>query len=308
MKVVAFLLLVALFVQVALAQACPSPLLEVNDRQLGLKVCRSTGVEQQKALQVGLQCTQAYGYLSVLLKFKPTVVLLVLDEQDWDTFSSSPIFGMPNYFDGKLVVSGGKNSLFDSLSDLIVQYLSPYIPLVEQVYPYSEVNGTLTFDLSPFSDLLVVHELAHSFHEQNTRLNNFTRNWLNEFFADYCLEGFVSTLQPKLAAPLHTFPYVFLHINASIFPYRTLQDLDTLYDQVGGDNYAWYQCNFHYGSHVVFNTTGQQGISTLYNAFLDKYDYLNGLTDDKFCDFLYQNTNTVLGDFCAKFPPAVVPL
>jgi hypothetical protein len=62
--------------------------------------------------------------------------------------------------------------------------------------------------LVPFADMLVVHELAHAFHDGVPFV--FPRSWLTELFANMALYAFVVANEPDRSSHLETLPRVAL--------------------------------------------------------------------------------------------------
>src|SRR2546425_12796022 len=65
----------------------------------------SRGLETRDR-SIAERCARAYRFLSKVLEFEPKASLLVLSPQDWSGRSSHPVYGMPNYEAGNLIVAG----------------------------------------------------------------------------------------------------------------------------------------------------------------------------------------------------------
>ena len=158
----------------------------------------SPGLET-RGRSIAERCARAYRFLSKVLEFEPKASLLVLSPQDWPGRSSHPVYGMPNYEAGNLIVAGEESSFWGSFVDMIKD-ASPSL-LKEAQITYGS-DGRI--DLAPFFDLLAVHELAHIFHDQVPF--HFPRAWLTEFFANLCLHAYVASVEPEQLPTLETFP------------------------------------------------------------------------------------------------------
>ena len=77
-------------------------------------------------------------------------------------------------------------------------------PVAAQVL--DQVYGTGADRLAPFADMLVVHELAHAFHDGVPFV--FPRSWLMELFANMALYAFVVAEEPDRSLHLETLPRV----------------------------------------------------------------------------------------------------
>src|SRR5256885_5037577 len=64
----------------------------------------SPGLET-RGRSIAARCARAYRFLSKVLEFEPKASLLVLSPQDWSGRSSHPVYGMPNYEAGNLIVA-----------------------------------------------------------------------------------------------------------------------------------------------------------------------------------------------------------
>src|SRR3989449_9050731 len=78
----------------------------------------SPGLET-RGRSIAERCTRAYRFLSKVLEFEPKASLLVLSPQDWSGRSFHPVYGMPNYEAGNLIVAGGENRFFGGLVEMI---------------------------------------------------------------------------------------------------------------------------------------------------------------------------------------------
>ena len=74
-------------------------------------------------------------------------------------------------------------------------------------------------DLSPFFDLLIVHELAYVFHHTGNCI--FPHRWLMEFFCNLCLHAYVAEIESEQLPILETFPRLMSKVDPSDFEHRT---------------------------------------------------------------------------------------
>jgi hypothetical protein len=102
-----------------------------------------------------------------------------------------------------------------------------------------QVYGTGADRLAPFADILVVHELAHAFHDGVPFV--FPRSWLMELFANMALYSFVVAKEPDRSLDLETLPRVALE-NGLLNPVaRDLRYFEAFYPYIEPLTYVWYQ-------------------------------------------------------------------
>ena len=226
----------------------------------GLPAYASRGLER-RASSVTELCARAYRFLGGLLDFKPRVTVLVLSEADWPSRSAVALYGMPNYAEGNLCIAGERAAFWREIVDGIIGAFPEAEGELRPVY--GQPDGTI--DVSPFFDLLAVHELAHEFHAQGGV--RFPRLWLREFFCNLALHAFVASEEPSALPVLETFPRLVARIPATAFPCRTLDAFEAVYDGMPGPNYGWYQCRMHVAAKELYDAGGVEPIRRLWRAF-----------------------------------------
>ena len=219
----------------------------------------SPGLET-RGRSIAERCARAYRFLSKVLDFEPKASLLVLSPQDWSGRSSHPVYGMPNYEAGNLIVAGEESSFWGSFVDMIKDASPSLLKEAQATYGSGE-----RIDLAPFFDLLVVHELAHIFHDQVPF--HFPRAWLTEFFANLCLHAYVASVEPEQLSTLETFPRLIVALGPDKFRYRTLEAFEALYTKVGPQNYGWYQCRLHLAAKKVYDAEAISALQKLWKTF-----------------------------------------
>lgn len=225
----------------------------------------SAGTED-RARSVADRCARAREFLSEAFSVdRPEITLLVLSKEDWGTNAPGPPYGMPHYRDGRLVVAGTDSEFWTKLLAMLDRADPELRRKVDEVY--STPGGT---NLSPFFDLLAVHELAHAFHLQNE--GSFFRLWLQELFANLCVHTYIASAVPDQLPLLVTFPHAFTSIDPHEFRHRSLRDFDRLYSGVGDANYAWYQCGFHVAAQRLHDQAGAECVRRLWRAFFSLSD------------------------------------
>ena len=207
-------------------------------------------------------CQGAYYFLSDTFATHPDVTVLVLALEDWSHYTTEPTYGMPHCLDEHLLVLAGENSDFwTSMVPSLDTVTSETAAAVRAAY--GQPDGTV--DVSPFFDLLTIHELAHVFHEQAAI--QFPRKWIQEFFANLSLHTYVATQQPAQLPVLEAFPRLIVEADSLHVRYHRLADFERLYMAVGPQNYGWYQCRLHVAAREVFEAGGISVLQDLWGAF-----------------------------------------
>lgn len=120
---------------------------------------RTSASTREQAGRLAGRCARAYSYLGDVLAFRPRCALVVLNRADWSERASNPAYVMPYYDAGNLFLQGEPSDLTARLEEVAGSAPPPAAEELDQVY------GTGADRLAPFADMLVVHELAHAFHD-----------------------------------------------------------------------------------------------------------------------------------------------
>ena len=217
----------------------------------------SAGLETRAAL-IGRIAADSHAYVAGLLGFSPDTQLLVLSEADWPSRTDTPVYGLPNAFNGTLVVAGTEAPFWGELTEMVAEEDQPELARV-----YSS-GGDGAIPLGPFFDLIAVHEVAHVFHEGS---QHFPRLWLQELFANLCLHGWVAERSPESLPILLTLPSLGAKAAPEAFAYRTRDDFERLYSSVGGPNYVWFQFRLQLEAAALYDRAGSAAITRLFEAF-----------------------------------------
>lgn len=225
-------------------------------------VFASAGTEQ-RAQSIAARCRNAHNFLRSTFEFEPQVCVLVLTPEDWSEYATYPVYGMPHYTDERtLVVAGRESDFWQSMSPPPAALLPEAAQALEAAY--GQPDGSV--NLSPFFDLLAVHELGHLFQFQATC--QFPRLWLAELFCNLCLHAYTVALEPERLPALETFPRMVASLGDAGLRYRSLGDFERLYIDVGAQNYGWYQCRFHVAAKHIYKAGGVEALQRLWRAFL----------------------------------------
>lgn len=221
----------------------------------------SAGTEQ-RARSIAARCRNAHDFFGATFEFEPQLRVLVLAPEHWGEYAASPVYGMPHYTDERtLAVAGQDNGFWQSMSPP-VEVLPPQAAHAMRD-AYGRPDGSI--NLSTFFDLLAVHEIGHLFHLQAKR--EFLRLWLMELFCNICLHAYVVAREPEQLPALETFPQIVAGAGAGELRYRSLDDFERLYIDVGAQNYGWYQCRFHVAAKRIYEAGGIGALQRLWKAF-----------------------------------------
>lgn len=258
----------------------------------GFQVYYSPG-HQQRAEIIATRIERAISYHKQLLGFKPTVTLVILNEKDWNLYTSKTlVYGMPHYNEKnkRLIVAAEDNAFWKSFlpsPDQLPESLRQPIQTT-----YISNNGFLT--MQPFFDLLAIHELGHAFHMQGGL--TMQRNWLGELFANILLHTYIARQEPELLPALTLFPRMVVAGGTGGFKYTSLQDIHERYDEITRQypkNYGWYQCRWHSAAAGIYDAGGKNVLINLWDALKTKKEIL---TDEELVAFLKTRADKSIAD------------
>ena len=129
--------------------------------------------------------------------------------------------------------------------------------------------------LVPFADLLVVHEMAHAFHDGVPFV--FPRSWLMELFANMALYAFVVAKEPDRKLHLETLPRVALEHSLLKPVARDLRYFEAFYPAIEPLTYVWYQFRLTMMAKDLIDTAGPAMLRRLWDAFALSDEQLAGL-------------------------------
>jgi hypothetical protein len=245
----------------------------------------SSASTREQAGRLADRCARAYSYLGDMLAFRPRCALVVLNRADWSERASNPLYGMPYYDAGNLFLAGEPSDLVARLE----QVASSAPPAAAQVL--DQVYGTGADRLMPFADLLIVHELAHAFHDGVPFV--FPRSWLMELFADMALYAFVVANEPDRRLQCETLPQVTLEHGLLQPVARDLRYFEAFYPYIEPLTYVWYQFRFTMMAKGVVDAAGPDVLRRLWDAF--------ALTDDQLANVLGAQVHPAAGQWLASW-------
>jgi hypothetical protein len=230
---------------------------------------RTSASTREQAGRLAERCGRAYSYLGGMLAFRPRCAILVLDRADWSERASNPAYVMPYYSAGNLFLQGERSDLTAWLEEVARAAPPAAARELEAVY------GTGADRLSPFADMLIVHELAHAFHDGVPFV--FPRSWLMELFADMALYAFAVAEEPDRRLPLETLPRVALEHRLLHPVERDLRYFEAFYPYIEPLTYVWYQFRFTMMAKGLIDAAGPDVLRRLWDAFVLSDEQLAGV-------------------------------
>jgi hypothetical protein len=246
---------------------------------------RTSDSTREQAGRRADRCATAYSYLGDMLAFRPRCALVVLNRADWSERASNPAYVMPYYDAGNLFLTGEPSDLTAMLEEVVSSATPAAARELDQVY------GTGADRLGPFADMLVVHELAHAFHDGVPFV--FPRSWLMELFADMALYAFVVAEEPDRRLHFETLPRVALEHGLLKPVARDLRYFEAFYPYIEPLTYVWYQFRFTMMAKGVIDASGPNVLRRLWEAF--------ALTDEQLAGVLGGQVHPEAGQWLASW-------
>jgi hypothetical protein len=243
---------------------------------------------------IGDRSLRAYEFLGKTLEFEPEFRVLVLAPEHWKAYASFPLYGMPHYTEARTIALAGLDSSFWQ-SLLPSPGTLPRSDEDAMRLAYGQEDGSL--NLSPFFDLLAVHEMGHVFHLQAAC--HFPRLWLMELFCNMCLHAYVARMEPGQLRPLETFPRIVAGTGGGVLEHRSLRDFEQLYTDLGSRNYGWYQCRLHVAAKAIFEAGGVDTLRRLWKTFLRLHE---SVTDDDLAGVLEGEVHPAVEHVLSHWP------
>lgn len=272
--------------------------LEKLNRLEGIKTKTyySDGAKAQ-AETMAKRCDKVISFYQSILKFEPSVTLLVLSPNDWSQYTKFPVYGMPHYNDSKtLIVASEDNNFWKSFIPPLDQIPAELSQKISQTY--TDKSNTLT--MRDFFDLLAIHELGHAFHEQAEL--TIQRKWMGELFANILLHTYIAENEPELLPALTVFPQmVVTSTDKNTLKFTTLDEIEKNYNLIGQkypNNYGWYQCRWHTAAGKIYDEGGKKAFENLWHTLLKQKEPLD---DKAFAELLYKKAHASIANVQIKW-------
>jgi hypothetical protein len=260
------------------------------------QVYSSAGVPADRVQALAGQANAAWRYLADVLGYRAEAAVLILDEQDWPSRSTHPVYGMPNCDDGRLMIAARPNRFWDDFVDWISRQAPEHRPAMEAAYATS--SGDL--DLGRFFDLVATHELAHIFFENPVQLPCY---WVEELTCNLLTHGYVARCEPSALPALTVFPAAFVSIEPPADWYSSLTDFEVHYAyDMDPFNYGWYQCRFHVAAAAIYDGSGVGAARRLRDACAapTRAGRIKNLSESELFDLL-ETADPVFGELARRW-------
>jgi hypothetical protein len=190
-----------------------------------------------QATRVAERCRRALDWLAGIFGQRPAFTLIVAGPRDWQRVARIDLYGMPHAFPGLIVTGAEPPGFWHDYAVALMQDLPP-----QGRRRLTAVYGDPLQLGERFADLVIVHELAHLFHDydEQTGLTSFPRLWLAELFANIALHGYIADTEPDQLASLQTVCQLTWQAPADRWAIRELDRMETSL-AAGPLNYAWFQ-------------------------------------------------------------------
>jgi hypothetical protein len=249
-----------------------------------------------RAEKVAVGILGAMDYYTKQFDFKPEVTILVLSPNDWNKYTSFPVYGMPHYTGTKtLIVAASDNPFWQSFTPDFSQLPGSLANEVKSAYVGTD--GTVTME--GFFDLLAIHELGHAFHLQGEL--NMQRKWMGELFCNLFLHTYVAERIPERLQALTVFPQMVVSGDANQYEFRTLHQFEKDYATIAQKypkNYGWYQCRLHVSADRIYEDGGKKVIVDLWNMLKSPQEIKD---DNEFVRQLNKSVHTSVADVLVKW-------
>jgi len=214
---------------------------------------------EDRAGAIANRTERAREWLAGVLGVRPDVTLNVLGPADWERLAEVPLYGMPHFgADGMVFVAATPPPLFEDVAAMVDADASAgHRSDLRRVYGDP-------LDLSPFMDLLPVHELAHLSHL--VAGIEFADRWLEELFCNIALEGYVLEVEPEVREVLETLPGAALDVDPARLPVTAIHQMAEAFTEGGGVAYGWYQLRLHAAAIPIWHGGGSDALRRLLDA------------------------------------------
>ena len=233
-------------------------------------VYASPGTEA-RAQTIAARCERAYRFLGETLNPNTEIRVLILAPEDWERFTGSPMFGVPQTVDKQTVVVAGQDSELWKMIVPPIEYLPPdKAHTIRKVY--NQADGSVS--VASYMDLLPVHEIGHLFIDQAADAFDFhlPRRWLIELFCNLCLHAYVAKEEPGEMERLTAFPEAVIALGYRHLEHTNLDDFEQLYAGMEPPNFVWYLSQLHVAAHRIYDAGGIESVQAMFRTIVQSKD------------------------------------
>jgi hypothetical protein len=230
------------------------------------------------AAAVATRCQRALGWLADIFGERPAFTLIVAGPHDWQRVALISLYGMPHTFPGVIVTGTEPSGFWHDYAAALLPDLPPH-----ERQRFTAVYGDPPALGERFAGLVVVHELAHLFHDydEQTGLTDFPRLWLAELFANTALHGFVTENEPDQLPALQTICQLTWDAPAARWPVRDLNRMQAAFAS-GPLNYVWFQLRLLVIAKAIWQTDAAPALRAFRDTLTTRH-----LTDTQVLDAIH---------------------
>ena len=298
-------LILTLFVCVSALYSCDNDSVKADDSAIvqkgglnvytyeGLTLKYSKSIKLNEVKPVIVRMKKAIDYFNKYIsEEKMVVTVTVLAKNDWEKHTAVKPYGMPHVADKRSLIIAHENNAFWKGTIPPENSLSKS-EMDEFKRVYSDAQGNI--NMKVFFDLLAVHELGHIVAEEANV--DIPKSWLDEFYANYFLHGYIATVEPKLMDALTLSPNI--NVKKLKVKYKTLQEFEEYYgDGMEALNYSWFQSRYHQIAKEVYDKTGNEGIAKMFKKFKG---ILPEKTNEELIDYLEKEVDANIANAFRNF-------
>ncbi|MBA2634430.1 MAG: hypothetical protein H0U86_15760 [Chloroflexi bacterium] len=206
-----------------------------------------------RAAAAATQAREARDWLVGRLEGTGEFTLFVVGPNDWEQVAEVPIYGMPHSWVDKVVMGNEPAPFWAGVRDLLWPDLS------EATRDRLRSTYGDPADISPFADLVVVHEIVHLFHhvDATSGATDFPSLWLSELFANLGTYGYLAENEPGALPTLMTIAEASAEVDVARLPVHALADMERAFEhENGAEVYGWYQLRLITWAERIWNAGG----------------------------------------------------
>ncbi len=227
-----------------------------------------------RAQTIAARCERAYRFLGETLNANPVIRVLILAPEDWERFTGSSMFGVPQTVDTQTVVVAGQDSELWKMIVPPMEHLPPdKAHTLHKVY--NQADGSVS--VASYMDLLPVHEIGHLFIDQTANTFDFhlPRRWLIELFCNLCLHAYVAKEEPAEMERLLAFPEAVIALGYRHLKHATLDKFEQLYAGMEPLNFIWYLSQLHAAAHHIYDAGGIASVKAMFKTIVQSQDNIS---------------------------------